>query len=152
MYFTGASDSVTLANNYIHHTSGRGPKVGGVGTTTLHAVNNYFGPTSSSGHNFEIGDGAYVLLEGNYFYSSPEPVESASLTGSLYAVTASDSACQSALGRACEANGFSSDSGSVDGSVSSVLSRFGNSSSIAAADDYNSVQSSVPSSAGIGKI
>lgn len=152
MYFTGASDSVTLKGNYIHHTSGRGPKVGGEGTTTLHAVNNYFGPTSSGGHNFEIGDGAYVLAEGNYFYNSPNPVQTSSMTGSLYAVSASDSSCQSALGRACEANGYSSGSGSFSGTDSGVLSKFSSGSNIAAAVAADSVSSSVPSSAGFGKI
>lgn len=149
MYFTGASDSITLKGNYIHHTSGRGPKVGGEGSTLLHAVNNYFGP--SSGHNFEIGDGASVLAEGNYFYSCPDPVETSSLTGALYSVSSSDSSCESALGRSCEANSYSSDSGSLDGTDSSVLSgSFG--SSIASADSADSVASSVPSNAGIGKI
>lgn len=151
MYFTGASDSITLTGNYIHHTSGRGPKVGGTGSTTLHAVNNYFGPTSDSGHNFEIGDGGYVLAEGNYFSSVANPVETSSMTGSLYSVTSSDSSCESALGRACEANGFSSDSGSLDGTSSDVLSRFSG-STIAAAVSADEVSSSVPSSAGIGKI
>lgn len=152
MYFTGESDSVTLYGNYIHHTSGRGPKVGGEGATTLHAINNYFGPTSDTGHNFEIGDGASVLAEGNYFYSSPTPVESSSLTGALYAVTADDSACESALGRACEANGYSSDSGSMDGTDSSVLSLFSSGDNIPTADTADSVSTSVPANAGIGKI
>lgn len=151
MYFTGASDSITLMGNYIHHTSGRGPKVGGEGSTLLHAVNNYFGPTASDGHNFEIGDGASVLAEGNYFYTVATPVESSSLTGALYAASSDDSSCESALGRACVANGYSSDSGSLDGTDSSVLSgSFG--SSIPDADTADNVASSVPSNAGVGKI
>ncbi|CAN8097987.1 unnamed protein product [Discula destructiva] len=150
MYFTGASDSITLSGNYIHHTSGRGPKVGGEGATTLHAVNNYFGPTN--GHNFEIGNGASVLAEGNYFYSSATPVEASSLTGALYAVEASDSSCQSALGRACEANAYSSDSGTMTGADSGVFSQFSSASSIAAAVAADTVKTSVPTNAGVGKI
>jgi pectin lyase len=40
MLFLGENDQITLANNWIHDTSGRSPKVGE--TTTLHAVNNFF--------------------------------------------------------------------------------------------------------------
>jgi pectin lyase len=40
LYLTGSNDQVTLKGNYIHHTSGRSPKVGG--STLLHAVNNYW--------------------------------------------------------------------------------------------------------------
>jgi pectin lyase len=40
MLFLGENDRITLANNWIHDTSGRSPKVGE--TITLHAVNNFF--------------------------------------------------------------------------------------------------------------
>lgn len=40
MLLIGEQDKITLANNWIHSTSGRSPKVGK--TTTLHAVNNFF--------------------------------------------------------------------------------------------------------------
>jgi pectin lyase len=40
MLLIGENDKITLANNWIHNTSGRSPKVGE--TTTLHAVNNFF--------------------------------------------------------------------------------------------------------------
>lgn len=39
LYFTGADDQITFKNNYVHHFSGRAPKLGG--STVLHAVNNY---------------------------------------------------------------------------------------------------------------
>lgn len=39
IYLTGSSDLVTMKGNYIHHTSGRGPKI--QSNTLLHAVNNY---------------------------------------------------------------------------------------------------------------
>lgn len=40
MMIIGEGDHVTLANNWLHNTSGRSPKVGK--GTTLHAVNNLF--------------------------------------------------------------------------------------------------------------
>lgn len=39
LYFTGSDDQITFKNNYVHHFSGRAPKLGG--NTVLHAVNNY---------------------------------------------------------------------------------------------------------------
>jgi hypothetical protein len=39
LYFTGSNDQITFKNNYVHHFSGRAPKLGG--NTVLHAVNNY---------------------------------------------------------------------------------------------------------------
>jgi pectin lyase len=45
-------------------------------------------------------------------------------TAALYAPTSDDSACQSAIGRACVANSFSG-SGALAGTDSSVLSQIG---------------------------
>lgn len=39
LYFTGANDQITFKNNYVHHFSGRAPKING--NTVVHAVNNY---------------------------------------------------------------------------------------------------------------
>ncbi|KAI0592835.1 putative pectin lyase [Biscogniauxia sp. FL1348] len=144
LYFTGSNDKITLKGNYIHHTSGRSPKVGG--NTVLHAVNNYFGP--STGHNFEVGSGAYILAEGNVFDSVPTPVEDGA-EGALF--TADDtSACSSAIGRACVANSLS-DSGTFSGTDTDVLSKFSD-DTVATAEAVSVVTSSVPSSAGIGTI
>jgi pectin lyase len=63
MYLTGSNDLVTMKGNYIHHTSGRSPKVGG--NTLLHAVNNYW--YANSGHAFDNGAGGMVVAEGNVF-------------------------------------------------------------------------------------
>jgi pectin lyase len=46
MLFLGENDKITLANNWVHNTSGRSPKVGE--TTTLHAVNNFFDTNGGS--------------------------------------------------------------------------------------------------------
>lgn len=49
LYFTGSDDQITFKNNYVHHFSGRAPKLGG--STVLHAVNNYVSPIK---HDMEI--------------------------------------------------------------------------------------------------
>ncbi|KAI1488294.1 putative pectin lyase [Biscogniauxia mediterranea] len=144
LYFTGSDDQITLKGNYIHHTSGRSPKVGG--STLLHAVNNYFGP--STGHNFEVGSGSYILAEGNVFDSVPTPVESGG-EGALF--TADDtSACSSYIGRACVANSLV-DSGTFSGTDTAVLSKFSG-VTVATAEAVSVVSTSVPSSAGFGTI
>jgi pectate lyase len=70
VYLTGSNDMVTMKGNYIHHTSGRSPKVGG--NTLLHAVNNYW--YANSGHAFEVGTGASIVAEGNVFQNVANPV------------------------------------------------------------------------------
>lgn len=40
MLLVGAGDQITFANNWVHDTSGRAPKIGD--KATVHAVNNYF--------------------------------------------------------------------------------------------------------------
>ncbi|KAF2438119.1 polysaccharide lyase family 1 protein [Karstenula rhodostoma CBS 690.94] len=136
--FLGSDDQVTFKGNYIHNTSGRGPKVGG--KTVLHAVNNYWGNIDPTGHAFEIDSGAYILAEGNTFDGVKTPVST--LEGKLY--TGTD--CSSALGRACVENNLTG-SGDFTGTATDVLSSF---SSKAAAADKDA--SGVPKSAGIGKI
>ncbi|RYP62355.1 hypothetical protein DL771_009768 [Monosporascus sp. 5C6A] len=141
LYFTGSNDMVTLKGNYIHHTTGRSPKVSG--NTLLHAVNNHFGP--STGHNFEIDTGAKILAEGNVFIDARAPVESG-ISGQLF--TADNvGACKAALGRNCVANSRSS-SGAFSGSDTSFLKYFSG-KNIAAASSVSQVDSI---SAGFGKI
>ncbi|KAK3075252.1 hypothetical protein LTR53_001617 [Teratosphaeriaceae sp. CCFEE 6253] len=77
LYFTGSNDLVTLKGNYIHHTSGRSPKVGG--NTVLHAVNNYW--YANSGHAFEVGSGAAIVAEGNAFQNVVAPIDSGTTGG-----------------------------------------------------------------------
>ncbi|KAL4734506.1 pectin lyase A [Aspergillus similis] len=143
IYLDGSSDMVTMKGNYIYHTSGRSPKV--QGNTLLHAVNNYW--HDNSGHAFEIGEGAYVLAEGNVFQNIPTVVEDP-IDGELFA-SPSESAnevCSTYLGRNCELNGFGS-SGTFNQADTDFLSKF-EGKSIASADSYSSVASSVSSSAG----
>ncbi|RYP11340.1 hypothetical protein DL764_000158 [Monosporascus ibericus] len=141
LYFTGSNDMVTLKGNYIHHTSGRSPKVGG--NTLLHAVNNYFGP--SSDHQFEVGSGAYVLAEGNVIESVGTPVQDP-VEGQLF--TADDgSACSASLGRNCVANSVTN-SGTFSGANTDFLANFSG-KNIASAEAASAVDSS---QAGFGKI
>ncbi|KAL4754340.1 pectin lyase A [Aspergillus terricola var. indicus] len=143
IYLDGSSDMVTMKGNYIYHTSGRSPKV--QGNTLLHAVNNYW--HDNSGHAFEIGEGAYVLAEGNVFQNIPTVAEDP-IDGELFA-SPSESAnevCSTYLGRNCEVNGFGS-SGTFNQADTDFLSKF-EGQNIASADSYSGVASSVASSAG----
>ncbi|KAL4980285.1 pectin lyase A [Aspergillus desertorum] len=143
IYLDGSSDMVTMKGNYIYHTSGRSPKV--QGNTLLHAVNNYW--HDNSGHAFEIGEGAYVLAEGNVFQNIPIVAEDP-IDGKLFA-SPSESAnkvCTTYLGRNCVLNGFGS-SGTFNQADTDFLSNF-KGKNIASATSYSSVASSVASSAG----
>ena len=102
------------AQNYIYHTSGRGPKCGGTSghNALIHAYNNLF--ENIKGHAFDVGVGSSVLLEGNQF-NNVTTVALSTVSGSLYyvdTVAQAGTPCTSALGRTCEWNKYSS-SGSV---------------------------------------
>ncbi|SPO06292.1 probable pectin lyase precursor [Cephalotrichum gorgonifer] len=144
--FAGSNDLVTMKNNYIHHTSGRAPKVDG--NTLLHAVNNYW--YDNTGHAFEIAAGAKVVAEGNVFQNIKAPVESG-YAGKLFSSpsVSANAVCQSALGHVCQVNGFGS-SGSLPGTDSSFFSNFGG-KNVASAGTYESAKG-VPTTAGFGTI
>lgn len=147
IYLDGSNDMVTMKGNLIYHTSGRSPKV--QGNTLLHAVNNYF--HDSTGHDFEIGAGGYVLAEGNVFQNIAVPAEDP-IEGSLFSVvsTSAGSSCTASLGRACLINGFGS-SGTLSGTDTGFLANFAG-KNIASAAAYTTVASSVTANAGYGKI
>ncbi|ROV94987.1 hypothetical protein VMCG_08300 [Cytospora schulzeri] len=147
LYFTGSNDQITFKNNYVHHFSGRAPKLGG--NTLLHAVNNYW--YESSGHGFEVLDGAYVLAEGNVFGDVSTIYEDGDST-TVYTVNDAqgEAACSSYLGRACVSNSFSN-SGTFSFSDTSVLSKFTSSDSVAAAAEVSTV-TGLSSTAGHGTI
>jgi pectin lyase len=100
MLFYGTQTQVSLINNYIHHTSGRSPKVGG--NSIIHAANNYF--YDNSGHNFDPSEKSYTVAEGNYMDKCTTPVLLTDKTGTMYAETSGGSTCSSYLGRACANN------------------------------------------------
>lgn len=134
------SCQITFKGNYIHHTSGRSPKVDY--GTLLHMANNYW--DENTGHAFE-GEDAYVLLEGSTFDNVAAC--SADFTASVFASDSASSSCSSALGRSCVGNTFVDSGTPLTGSDTSVLSKFSG-LTIADADDD---ASGVPSSAGVGK-
>ncbi|GMF37687.1 unnamed protein product [Phytophthora lilii] len=98
----GKKTELSLLGNYIHHTSGRSPKIGGHDgeISIVHAVNNYF--FENSGHAFDVATGGYVLAEGNYFASVKSP-NMDDPTGNFFVPTR-ESNCKTAIGRACKLN------------------------------------------------
>lgn len=154
MLFLGDQDHITLSNNYVHDVSGRAPKVGGSGGIVMHAVNNYF--ENVGGHDFDVAEGGNVLIEGNLFKSSKQPITAASASdgGSLFNVpsTSSASNCTSYLGRACVANELT-DSGDFGTYTStSPLSALKAAGGVIDAADASTIAKSVLASAGIGKV
>jgi pectin lyase len=142
LYFTGEGDQITFKGNYIHHTSGRSPKIDQ--GAFVHLPNNYW--YANSGHAFEGADG-YALVEGSVFQDVVEPITDWS--GAMFAPTSDSGSCESALGRDCPANIFGS-SGTLSESDTSVLNEFSG-LEVADALDASSAQSSVPNNAGVGK-
>ncbi|KAG6580106.1 pectate lyase [Phytophthora cinnamomi] len=108
----GKKTELSLIGNYIHHTSGRSPKIGGHNgeTSVVHAANNYF--FENSGHAFDVATGGYVLAEGNYFASVKSP-NLDDPRGNFF-VPARESFCKTAIGRACKLNVLT-DSGKLTG-------------------------------------
>lgn len=119
IYFTGCDDLVTFKGNYIHHTSGRSPKI--TGKTLVHAVNNYW--YANSGHAFDIGVGSMVLAEGNMFEHVDTPL--LRNEGQLFSSPsiAASTVCSGYLGRNCEHNSLGS-SGEFSGDDTGFLSIF----------------------------
>ncbi|PSR80665.1 putative pectin lyase A [Coniella lustricola] len=151
MYFTGANDLITFTNNYIYHFSGRSPKVGGTGNTLLHAVNNYWYDYSSTGHAFEIGSTASVVVEGSVFQNVPIEVdtESGMFNGQMFSVpsTGYASECAESLGRDCEVNIFGS-SGTLSYTTTNFLTNFAGKNVAAAAAAASTMETTIPANAG----
>ncbi|KAK9782768.1 putative Pectin lyase B [Seiridium cardinale] len=146
--FLGSQDLVTFKNNYLHHFSGRAPKVGG--NTLLHAVNNYFYQTDSSGHAFEIDSGGMVLAEGNVFQNVvtvvTDDVEGQAFTSPS---STANTVCETYLGRDCVLNAFGS-SGTFNIVDTDFLANF-EGKNIASATSADTAKS-VASSAGFGNL
>jgi pectin lyase len=132
-----------MKGNYIHHTSGRSPKMGG--NTLLHAVDNYW--YANSGHAFDIAAGGQVVAEGNVFQNVITPLLANS--GKLFSSpsTSANTACAAYLGHNCQLNAFGS-SGSFSGTDTSFFSNF-NGKTVASA---SAASANVANTAGIGKI
>ncbi|PYH48641.1 polysaccharide lyase family 1 protein [Aspergillus saccharolyticus JOP 1030-1] len=147
IYLDGSNDMVTLQGNYFYYLSGRMPKV--QSNTLLHAVNNLF--HNIQGHAFEIGQGGYVLAEGNVFQNVDAPVESP-MSGALFSSPDANTnkQCQAYLGRSCQLNAFGS-SGTMSGSDTSILSKF-KGKNIAAARAPTNIASWTMANAGVGHV
>ncbi|KAI0587424.1 Polysaccharide lyase family 1 protein [Pyrenophora tritici-repentis] len=139
----GTSDLITMKGNYIHHTSGRSPKVGG--NTLLHVVNNYF--YSNTGHAFDNEAGGMVVAEGNVFQNVATPL--LANNGKFFAApsTSANAACQASLGHTCQLNAFGS-SGSLTGTDTSFFGNFAG-KNVASA---GVASSGIANTAGVGKI
>lgn len=111
MMFYGDGDQITLDSNYLHDCSGRAPKLSDSDTTCyVQAVNNYF--SNMAGHAFEAYGSATAIIEGNAFDNVDSPFSKDAQVDTVYSVSdaSAASACEDALGRACELNSFA-DSG-----------------------------------------
>ncbi|KAB5588372.1 hypothetical protein CTheo_8185 [Ceratobasidium theobromae] len=154
LLFTGASDSITLARNYLYKTSGRGPKLGGTSgySQLVHIYNNYF--VDIAGHALDAGVGSKALVEGNYFNQVTEP-STTGTSGSVFAAVDATSAaqCKSTLGRNCVANKLLS-SGALNRQETASVSGFKGASAVTGATvmDSSLVAEYVQSHAGLGKV
>lgn len=101
LFFVGDGDQITFKNNYVHNVSGRSPKIDT--GSFVHVVNNYW--SDIPGQAFE-GQGGFAIVEGNMF-ENVNAIQS-DFAGAMYAPSTDDSACSSALGRACMANAYTS--------------------------------------------
>ncbi|KAF8678218.1 Pectate lyase [Rhizoctonia solani] len=154
LLFTGASDSITLARNYLYQTSGRGPKLGGTSgySQSVHIYNNYF--VDISGHALDAGVGSNALVEGNYFNKVTEPSTSGT-QGSVFAPNDATTAaqCSSHIGRKCVANTLLS-SGTPNRKETGGVSTFKGVSAVTGATVMESSQvgTYVQAHAGLGKV
>jgi len=148
----GTGDSITMKNNYITKTAGRGPALSG--KTLLHAVNNVW--SDVKGHLLEGGDaGARGIFEGNVFNNVQNVV--ADYKGRLFGApdASANKQCSTALGRACEVNLFqgttSTGSSLTSKKDTSFFSEF-QGKTIAAAKPAAEIATRIPSAAGVGKL
>lgn len=148
----GTGDSITMKNNYITKTAGRGPALSG--KTLLHAVNNVW--YDVKGHLLEGGDaGARGIFEGNVFTDVQNIV--ADYAGKIFGSpdTTTNKQCSSALGRSCEVNLFKGTTTTASSLTSkkdtSFFNQFKN-MGIAKAVAASTIADRIPRAAGIGKL
>ncbi|KIO28622.1 polysaccharide lyase family 1 protein [Tulasnella calospora MUT 4182] len=132
--FLGEADQLTMVQNHIYYTAGRGPHIGGYTGAykqQLHLVNNYY--DSVDGHAIDAGANSWVLAEGNYFKAVNQPDTGSSAGGTEYFVqtVAEAGVCSSYMGRVCEWNRMDSATGAVaTRATTSVLSDVGSLSAV----------------------
>ncbi|KAH7332836.1 pectin lyase fold/virulence factor [Rhizoctonia solani] len=81
----GKNEQMTLAHNYIHCTSDRGPHIGGT-SGNKQLLHIYFNDVT--GHALDPGVGSSVLAEGNYFNKVQTPL-TGNKAGAVFAPTSS---------------------------------------------------------------
>ncbi|KAH9208515.1 pectin lyase B [Leptodontidium sp. 2 PMI_412] len=152
--FFGTNDFVTLDRNYWHDLSGRSPKLGADGVSTVvQATNNFF--YNNKGRDFDISAGTKALIEGNVFESVITPMTISTAVLNVYNVpdAASATACASYLGRNCVVNALSGSgewpSKTDDTALASMKSYINYAVAPIAA---SGVKSYVTANAGIGRI
>jgi pectin lyase len=148
----GTGDTITMKNNYITKTSGRGPALSG--KTLLHAVNNVW--SDVKGHLLEGGDaGARGLFEGNVFLNVDNIVAdyAGKLFGSPDATT--NKQCSASLGRACQVNlfqGRTTTAATLTSKKDTALLAEFKGKSVASAAAASTIGSRIPRGAGIGHL
>ncbi|KAF8750388.1 Pectate lyase [Rhizoctonia solani] len=151
-YFVGKADEITFARNYIYHTAGRGPKVGGISgnTQSIHVYNNYWNDVT--GNALEPNNGSRVLMEGNVFNKVKAPSSGGS-AGTVFAPTSSsmNAQCSSVLSRNCVSNILTGGSGSLSNTGNTAAIRPFTASTVKSASvmDPSSVVSYVLANAGL---
>ncbi|PPU64393.1 pectate lyase [Xanthomonas codiaei] len=161
--FLGAHDTITVARNYVHHTSGRGPHAGGLNNASVLAqmVNNYFEDLSREGAAMPLTSTALLLLEGNYFSKVSLPVYNYPHSpgpGYTFAPFAGMSdprndLCVQYLGRECVANDQIASGSKSRPLDEQALAAFGAvSASLVIPASASSTASTVRANAGVGKI
>lgn len=138
---------LTHPDNYIIHTSGRGPALSA--TTLLHAVNNVW--SDVKGHAIEGDTAGKGLFEGNVFLNVNQVIVP-DFKGQLNSCpdTAAAEATKSYLGRVCQGNIFSGSS-AFSRKDTGFLSEF-KGLPIARSTQAKTAQAKVPQNAGFGKI
>lgn len=137
-----------MKNNYIYKTAACGPALSGA--TLLHAVNNVWDDVN--GHVIEGGEKtARGIFEGNVFIKVKQLVSD--YQGKLFSSpdVTTNAQCESALGRAREANVLEETTNDFCYSDTSFVDDF-KGLSIASAEPAGKIKSSVPSNAGAGKL
>jgi len=109
MLNAGDGDTITMSNNWIHNTSGRGPHAGHV---TMQFINDFY--DTVPGHAADPSIDSALLYEGTYFRNVTTAIGGsadaafAPLGGT---VASTNTACQAALRRPCTANVVSPQTG-----------------------------------------
>ncbi|WP_394564777.1 pectate lyase [Pantoea sp. SGAir0180] len=110
--FLGHHDTLTVARNYVHDTSGRAPHAGGMGNASVLAqlVNNVFVNLTYQGAIMSRTPSSRLLVEGNAFENVAHPLfNDIRQPGNAFALfdtnaAAGENACLKNLGRHCVSN------------------------------------------------